>query len=304
MTLFLIAASLSRETRKKYRSALNRFLTWYNKKFPENEHNSILSFEALDHVLTSFYHDMYEERPTRGCRQMCINARSAILICLPDAKYRLPMSQRCEKGWDRIMPGKQTPPLPFPLALLLARSYLRTNELQMATITLLSFYGLFRINELLSLKWCDVSFPSRLFIGGFRLAKTKTGLNQSVLSLEHVTWTLLSRLYETRGSSPKVFTLTYKRVAKSFTRSLSSYGLTHHLYTLHSLRQGGATYLHLKGMSVKDISVYGRWVSIKTCARYLQAGRALLLIQQIPPRYMDICTSLSENPLSLFDHLR
>ena len=48
-------------------------------------------------------------------------------------------------------------------------------------------------------------------------------------------------------------------------------------FTLHSLRHGGATHLHLSGVPIEDVMYRGRWASNKSCRRYIQAGRALLL---------------------------
>ena len=65
-------------------------------------------------------------------------------------------------------------------------------------------------------------------------------------------------------------------------------------FTLHSLRHGGATRDYLGGVALNDIMVKGRWVSLSSCRRYLNAGQGLLLRVRIPRSSRLALTSCAE----------
>ena len=61
---------------------------------------------------------------------------------------------------------------------------------------------------------------------------------------------------------------------------------------MHSLRHGGATSLQVRGMSIADIILRGRWVSTKSATLYVQSGRALLLSVSVPKVVSDLAELL------------
>ena len=53
-------------------------------------------------------------------------------------------------------------------------------------------------------------------------------------------------------------------------------------YVHHSLRHGGATRDYLEGMTIGDVMVRGRWAANKSAVHYIQQGRQLLMLHEIP----------------------
>ena len=89
---------------------------------------------------------------------------------------------------------------------------------------------------------------------------------------------LLNRVPEGRDQFLFPSTSQFRRC---FKQACSYLGLSP-AYVPHSLRHGGATHDHLRGLTVEDILRLGRWASTKSARHYIQSGRALLLTMEIP----------------------
>ena len=131
-----------------------------------------------------------------------------------------------------------------------------------------------------------------------RLAKAKTGLNQSVsLESEQVQVLLYAYLrahpFRARDRifpfSPASFRMLIRRVA----RTLGLHGIP---YVPHSFRHGGATHAFQRGARIEDIMYRGRWVSLESARRYIQTARALLIMLDIP-------SSLNQTGVALAPHI-
>ena len=129
-----------------------------------------------------------------------------------------------------------------------------------------------------------------------RLKATKTGENQWVTVRSPVAASLLRMWMAQTGPSPRVFDFTqdgYRSVFKALCENL---GLCPD-YVPHSLRHGGATHDHLKGMPLEDILRHGRWASTKSARHYIQAGRALLMRTTVPHTVTEMARALLRNVL-------
>jgi hypothetical protein len=78
-----------------------------------------------------------------------------------------------------------------------------------------------------------------------------------------------------------VFPFSAQTLRSRFHQVCAELGLSEQ-YVPHSLRHGGATRLHLQGVSMEDILLRGRWASTKSARRYVQAGRAQLMAMAVP----------------------
>ena len=144
------------------------------------------------------------------------------------------------------------------------------------------FEGYLRVSEAVGVKGVDVVLREQE--GVVALAKTKTGLNQSIVIRSGRFLDLTRRLCkQTRGQATLVgFSAeTYRRV---FRRIVALLGVEPGMLTPHSLRHGGATDDYMRGVPMADIVVKGRWVYAKTAARYIQQGRALLVKFRVSPQ--------------------
>jgi len=301
---FLISQSISRSTRKYYHRALKKFLSWTTTSSDSLRRLSDAS--QLDALLVEYFHHLFRNGNSRGNRQQAVNTSCAIRLVLGLQSASFPHSTRALVGWDKLQPVNQTAPMPYGICLVLAERFLLRRDRQMALITLIGFLGILRISEVLSLRWCDVSWPTIVAPGMLRLPKTKTGLNQSVMVKEHFVWTLLTRwLTETKdspkcskSSGQKIFrisTTTYRAGLSSLQKSMS----LPVILTPHSLRAGGATRLHIDGESVETIAQRGRWRSLVTLRRYLQEGRSLQLTLSMPDEVCQKASALTTQPQNI-----
>jgi integrase len=180
-----------------------------------------------------------------------------------------------------------------------------------ALAMVLGFDGYLRISELLNLKVQDVAIPNDARLGSayrgtlLRLAKTKTGVNQSVTILnKHVTRILTHHI---RGKAPadRVLSLTDSQLYRCFHGACSALGLDGQGFTPHSLRHGGATRHFLKGWPLEDIIYRGRWASAKSVRTYIQSGRALLLLTRVSDEAQELgslCARVLSHLLLLLRH--
>lgn len=68
-------------------------------------------------------------------------------------------------------------------------------------------------------------------------------------------------------------------------------------YVPHSLRHGGATrYHHVHKWSIEDVLERGRWQSVKSARRYIQAGVAMLMNMSTPSHISANALTLARNP--------
>ena len=70
---------------------------------------------------------------------------------------------------------------------------------------------------------------------------------------------------------------TYDKFRRVLRRTANALGLGATLWRSHSFRRGGATTLFTAGLPVRDIAVYGRWLTISSCRLYLAQGEQELL---------------------------
>ena len=131
-----------------------------------------------------------------------------------------------------------------------------------------------------------------------RLPKTKTGLNQSIVIEDKNLWKLFKFfLSQTTATSAGIFIpLTPAKVTKQMDRIVKSFGLSNLRFTPHCLRHGGATEDYLKGVPIDHIVHKGRWASVKSANRYIQAGRSLLLGAHLPKAVMSMARPLIDDP--------
>mgnify|MGYP001565135778 CR=1 FL=1 len=153
---------------------------------------------------------------------------------------------------------------------------------------LLSYLRLLRINEVLALRREDVVLPGDNRMGVdqlrilIRLKVTKTGKHQWVAVQERFVAQWLSNLVQHFAPAVKLFPFTAPSARSIFRDAVANVGLPSG-YVPHSLRHGGATALHLSGVSMEDILLRGRWSSVKAARTYIQMGKGLLIDAKIDP---------------------
>jgi integrase len=279
--LFLLEASLAPSTRSKYRKAAEAFVMWCNRNQEKFD-----SAEELDELLLDYFHCLYLERDGQG---LCL-ARSTmygLIMLMPRARGQLLLSAVALRGWQRLQPSVRYPPLTWELAVVIAVQLVRHDCWEMAVGTLLAFDCMLRIGELVGLKREDVADAGdpRLNAADDRvqlcLRHTKTGDNKwTWLELEPVKVLLRKLLVRTKRRA-YVFPFSAQSFRRHFKHVCAELGLSSR-YVPHSLRHGGATFMHRAGRTLSDIRHRGRWAQSKSAEHYIQAGPALLLQTAVP----------------------
>jgi integrase len=171
---------------------------------------------------------------------------------------------------------------------------------------LLAFDCFLRVGELVGLRKKDVADTGDRRMGSeyhgtsLRLKNTKTGPNQWVQVNDEQVIGLLRCVVESTGrDSDRLFPFSAAKYRSVFKATCAELGLSHR-YVPHSLRHGGATRWHLLGHPIEDVLLRGRWSSVKSARRYVQAGRALLLKTAVPASLAGVAKLLSDNLLVSF----
>lgn len=288
-------AALAPSTLRSYTINLNKFLTFTRLNLP-----SLIALPPpiVDQRLSEYIDDLFAQR---GSYDYACQAVFGLIYRHPPLRLKLGESRLRLRGWKRLKQHRSHPPITYELTVVFAATMSKWGRHAEAVATLLAFDCFLRVGELTRLTYHDVVMPNdpRLGSGDYRmavrLAKAKTGLNQSV-SLSN---TLIeSVLHSYMLSRPF---LEHDRIfpfpPSSFRTLIRQVACVHGLgaipYVPHSFRHGGATYAHLRGATIEQIMYRGRWVSLESARRYIQTARALLIMLTIPERLNDIGAALA-----------
>lgn len=276
-------AAIAKSTLRAYNNSLNKFLT--HTRLPLSD-LCALDPVLIDQRLSRYIDDLFA---ARGSYDYATQAVFGLIYRCPSLRPALGEARMRLRGWQRLKTTRSHPPITWELAVVVAVTMAKWGRHAEAVATLLAFDCYLRVGELTRLEYHDVLQPHDPRMGSvhpimaIRLAKTKTGLNQSVdLGNPHVQAVLHSYLsaypFLERERifpfSPSSFRALLKDVGHAL-------GLTT-VYVPHSFRHGGATFDHLRGVSVTDIMWRGRWASVESARRYIQTARALLIMRDIP----------------------
>lgn len=292
---YLLEWAVSAETRVRYTRNVREFLQWV----VDNDDDA-QDVEELDDLLLDYIHELHG---SGGAKSKAMGTFYGICMFEPQLKRKLVRSRQAIKGWNKRHPSRQWPPLTWELALAIAAQLARHNKPHYAIGVLLAFDCFLRVGELVALRREDIADDKDLRIAGehkgmiVRLAKTKTGVNQSVQVLNPDVQHLVRHLV--RNTKPKrhLFSFTTDQFRRSMRHVCAELGLSA-LYVPHSLRHGGATrYFHVLGMSMENILARGRWASTESARRYIQSGVAMLMAGDAPTRVVQLGLEMAKDVL-------
>jgi integrase len=276
----LIDAAYAPSTTTKYSSHANRFYDW----LLQHGHRPS-SFISLDKLLVIYLQELYDT----GMGKAAANATVfGLNVAQPGVTDHLPAAKKALKGFNKLVPSRQHPPLTWPITCIIALEMIRRGHFNEGVVTLLAFDCYLRINEALGLYREDVALgadvrigmgrPDRLYL---RLQHTKTGDEQGVEVLNEDVKALIIMCRDRVKPRTKLFAFTSDYYRRLFHRVCDDLKLPSG-YVPHSLRHGGATYGYLNDMPFTDIAVRGRWKSINSATHYVQQFRQALLTRVIP----------------------
>ena len=140
----------------------------------------------------------------------------------------------------------------------------------------LAFARMLRISEALRLRWGDL-FPSERGLM-LRLRETKAGCTEYVAIQNQFTAQFVLGLRPAPATDEdKLCETGYSTFRFWFRCALQALGCGHFGLKSHSLRRGGATTRLMRGWTLAQIMVEGRWSSEGSCRLYLKSAEAAVL---------------------------
>lgn len=288
-------AALAPSTLRSYNNNLKKFLTFTRLSLPKL---IALPMAIVDQRLSAYIDELFARR---GSYDYACQALFGLIYRHPPLRLHLGESRMRLRGWKRLKQHRSHPPITWELTIVFAATMSKWGRHAEAVATLLAFDCFLRVGELTRLEYHDVVMPNDPRLGSadyrmaVRLAKAKTGLNQSVSLSNTQVETVLHSYLQTRPFlehdrifpfSPSSFRTLIRQVSESL-------GLGNIPYVPHSFRHGGATYAHLRGSTIEQIMYRGRWMSLESARRYIQTARALLIMLTIPERLNNTGRALS-----------
>ena len=157
----LIDAAYAPSTTTKYSSHANRFYDW----LLQHGHRPS-SFINLDKLLVIYLQELYDT----GMGKAAANATVfGLNVAQPGVTDHLPAAKKALKGFNKLVPSRQHPPLTWPITCVIALEMIRRGHFNEGVVTLLAFDCYLRINEALGLYREDVALGADVRIGMGRL---------------------------------------------------------------------------------------------------------------------------------------
>ena len=287
----LLMGGYSPATQVAYCTATHRFLQWCDEHY--GGHLSLggaRNYRRLDRALSEYMVELWFDNVGKAEASRTFYG---LEMLIPGIKQHLPRAKRSLRGYERLAPSKQRPPMPLPVAAALAVWLAGSGKFSMCLAILLSFECYLRSGEMLRLIRKDFALgtDSRLgFTGGtaasrlfVNIQRAKTGKFQGVEvrdpQVKAITLAYLERLQP----EAKVFPFSKSTYYRWFHHGCSALSLSSE-YVPHSLRHGAATRDYSdNNVPIADVMVRGRWAATKSALHYIQQGRQLMMAHQVPP---------------------
>jgi hypothetical protein len=299
--------TLAPASSKSYNKSLRSFLSHSRLSFQQ-----LLSLPApnLDRLLSLYIQHSYN---TASPFTYASHALHAIIFHRPDVKASMFISRQCIKGWERVKTTLSYPPITWEVTVSIACNMAQRGLHGPAVACLLAFDCYLRVGELTRIRLRDVVLPNDPRMGRAHsamaviLAQTKTGRNQSVAldrqSVCDVLCAWVARVASSAGTgNPLIFAFSPDYLRRALKQSCAELGLSDCHYVPHSFRHGGASADFLMHGSVKRVQFRGRWKQMESLRTYVQAARALLAAQNIPPALNQLGMQLSDSLPEVMAH--
>lgn len=302
----LRANTVAPATRTAYNRALRKFLAHANLSLSSLMRRSC---RRIDRLLTDYLHHLHR---TRSPHCHAVHAVYGLIYHAPELKGRLVLTRQSLRGWERIRPHRSHPPITWELTVMLALTMARSGLHAEAVASLLAFDCYLRVGEYLRLEYADVAVLRDPRLGeahsgmALRLARTKTGNNQWVTVRDPAVATVFTDYLRSHrwSARSRVFPFSLSHWRRTLRSCCAALGLAHIAFVPHSFRHGGATRDYMRGVSIEQIKLHGRWKSLESARRYIQQGPALLLLNDVPTALMERARTLAPRVAQCLEHLR
>lgn len=292
---------------------------------------SVRSLSDLDSVFERYVHWVFERKGGVGLGSVQ-HALYGLCLYFPPAQRALPFSARAIAGWKKIKPSVPRPPLPWPLAVVMASHLIISSSRKRKPLAFRAAVGILvgweaylRIGELVAITSEDVVFvrgwqkeeekkkekvlvrfadsarlpanPRSVVLASIRLKHTKTGPNKWAQVRSSTVAQLLHALVRATPSGC-LFPFSTDAFRKAFNAARDDLDIKK-AFTPHSLRHGHATADYESGVEVKDIALRGRWVEFKSVVHYVQSGPVLFAALRPPAKLLALADAILSSKLSL-----
>ena len=234
---------------------------------------------SFDETLCSFINRSFEDGESLG---YISDTLCAVQHFCPWVKRRLPESWRLFSIWKKV----EKPMQALPLTLVMAKAFvvraLETNQLELALLILLGFWGLLRTGELLSLRTDHLVWGNGNIV--LQLLETKTGIrhgfDENVVLRDPRVTTLVEDLCRCLPPSRLIWPKSAQAFRKAFHSLVLFFQLESFFIRPYSLRRGGATHAFRQTGLMEQVLILGRWTSNHAARRYIHSGTAALATQK------------------------
>jgi len=267
-----LSSSLKITTQAMYQRELEYFS---NEMVSRGVDWTSLREEDLDWTIADFLVERYES--TCSSQGLASAASLVAAIVKRNPRIRLTVSWKCLDLWRQKHPPVQAPAMPKALHKALINCLLIANQPVVAAVVVVTFDGVLRASECLKLTAKSFLRTAGAYVA--ILGVTKRGMDQKVVLTNVATLAWLDAYFDRYPMAPegKTFDISYNRLNYWLRRGSQAFGFGHLRWSSHSLRRGGATAMVLDGHPFKDVQVYGRWLSERSCREYLRKGEVAML---------------------------
>ena len=230
------------------------------------------SWDSLDEVVAAWVEHAYAEGEHKS---LVSNALAGLQFFLPQAVGKLKLSWKLAKVWQKLEPPLRV----LPLAPLVVRAFagaaVRMGYAAEAAAFLVGFDCMLRSGELYGLKRKDITFfenKAVLCLGQSKSGK-RSGTNDMVIVESQLAAQWLQTASAQLRKSDKLLWRGERFFRKLFNELILFFDIQG-LFTIYSLRRGGATWNFLHHGSMEKTLLRGRWSSTSTARIYLQEAAA------------------------------
>jgi len=231
--------------------------------------------DVLDWTVADFIVERYEA--SLSSSGLAASAQLVAALVKSNPRVRLTVSWKCLDTWRAKHPPVQAPAIPKLLWQATINYLMVVGQPHVAAIILLLFVAVLRASEGLGLTKSTLVRTAGAYV--VLLGVTKRGMDQKVVVTDTFAVQWLDKFFEQYEphSDGRLFPVSYNRINYWLQKAALHFGYGHLRWTSHSLRRGGATSMLLEGIGFKDVQLYGRWLSERSCREYLRKGEVSML---------------------------
>ena len=293
-------------TQKLHDAAILDFQEWlHDEGLPLTVNNLLEAPTILSRLLVAYGQYMYSSRKPRFLFLICVTAMQRYQ---PALKPYFKSVWQLATNWRLVEPVNHRHPIPVTLVKAMIALALTTGSSRWAGVTILSFWGLARIGEVLKALRCHLLLPKDILFAAtdrtFLHYDKPKSRNRGGASHQHSLIrglgfaNMLSHIFADLKNTDRLYSLspaTYRSRWNKFLKFLGVPSATG--FTPGGLRGGGAVASYMSDMPIPDIMWRMRVSSTNTLEHYLQEVAALTSLRSLPKRSVSMIIEFA----ALFD---